>query len=1132
VINDLSYVKLFVYGICAVVVILVFAFFDGPSFDPEQPTGIDKASGNVISASLSARLADQPLRFIENQGQAGPDARFHVQGAGHTILFNENSIELRRVESKDERNELVLEFDGANQTPVIEGIDKLSGVNHFYVGSDPSGWRTNVPTYGAVIYRDLYPGIDMAYIGDEGSLESEFYLKPRADPSQIRLSYEGVKAISLGDDGTLILDTELGELVEKAPFAYQDIDGVRIEIEAQYVLLLDGSIGFDLGKYEDEHALVIDPELVFQVVYGTSVGLTSAEGVAIDSDGNVIFAGKSNLSFPVTDTIEASNDASISGLLMKLDGTTGEVMYSALFGGSKIDEFTGLTLDPAGNMYLSGVTASDDFPLMNAAQDTLAGGSDAFLVVLTPDAQLAYGTYLGGSDSDIGRDIAIDGAGNVFVAGITTSADFPTTAGAFQEKYVGGDPDAPWEGDNFVTKYNAAGGVDYATYLGGSGNEIVCGIAANASGLLTIAGVTESADFPLANAYQGTFGGGGSFEGDITVSRLNSSGNGLIYSTYVGGSRGDNCTGVALGPNDDIFVSGSTNSQDFPIVGGESTPEAGFTDGVLLMLEIGGQPVYSVRSNLTGDDEFVEVTVNDDDIASPIIAFADTLAILDKSRNGLLESVFAFESPRGRVFAAHAIGHYLVLAGDNAGPAGKAQATCHSNGPCGAMAAAIARGGAAFTVDKRLKDPSRRYVINDVVEWVVSITNTTTTPLDELVWSDSPGEGLSGGAVFLRQVPTIDGGQTWTSEIKTRMTGGKGGLARNSFLVRSPDGSLAANETVEINATLGEMLFAYLEFSAPIRNLGSHQSPIDVFVDSIRVTESLQPNTLSNPAQVEMWYVSPTVEIVAAGAEHNSNPIASASFDLGVEISEDETRLSDLTQYILSQISADSISILAKLDARLEASEAGSVEFFMANSTDAPFDVVLLSGSTGKSTNELIIDDLMPGSTSDYVAVDPGLHQIELRSEDGSESLVTFEFDWFDSGGDAVAVVTAGGSESIRARGMAGDGTISDPKVVSSAESGSELPTAFRILDNYPNPFNPSTTIRYELAGRTNVTVAIYDIAGHRVRTLINNEVPAGRYDVVWDGRNEGSTPVASGTYIVRLETEGGFSSRRLALVK
>ena len=223
---------------------------------------------------------------------------------------------------------------------------------------------------------------------------------------------------------------------------------------------------------------------------------------------------------------------------------------------------------------------------------------------------------------------------------------------------------------------------------------------------------------------------------------------------------------------------------------------------------------------------------------------------------------------------------------------------------------------------------------------------------------------------------------------------------------------------------------------------------------------------------------------------------------------------------------------MVKLDARLESSDPALTEFFVANSTLETVDVVLLTGGTGKTTEEVVADDLSANATSGYFAVVPGVHRIAVRTADGTTDLAAFEMDWTDSAGDAIAIVIDGEVGSMTAEAMSGDGTFSDPKVVTASEKEAEVPDRFRIVDNYPNPFNPSTTIRYEVANRAPLTIVVYDVAGHKVRTLVDEEVIAGHHDVVWDGRNDGGTPVASGTYLIRLQTASHVDSRSITLVK
>ncbi|MBN4072345.1 SBBP repeat-containing protein, partial [bacterium AH-315-F03] len=474
----------------------------------------------IFSSQLS-------LRFVENRGQAGAGAKYHVQGASHTVLFHENKIVLKRDESQTAKNEIILRFAGANQSPSVFGVDKLAGVAHFYKGENPDKWRTNVPTYSAVKYSELYPGIDMAYIGDDGTLESEFYVSPGANYHQIKLDYQGIKSKKIREDGSLVIATELGDLIEKTPYVYQDIDGERVEIESEYVILSDATVGFELSAYNDELPLVIDPELAFITII-PGFGGEFASAVVQDASGNIIAAGGANRFFPAADEIDGSNHVGglgNDGLLIKTD-SVGNVIYSALFGGTKPDYFTDMVTDASGSLYLTGFTSSKDFPVLNPAQDSSGGQDDAFLVIFDSTGVLMYGTYLGGSNGEFGNGIAIDSSGNIYIGGSTESSNYPTL-NAFQSTLLGS-----FTTDVFLAKYNPLGEVVYSTFLGGSDGDRLSGLEVTSDGQLTVTGGTVSEDFPLMNPYQDTLGGVKWSTGDIFISRLNAAGNALIYSTY------------------------------------------------------------------------------------------------------------------------------------------------------------------------------------------------------------------------------------------------------------------------------------------------------------------------------------------------------------------------------------------------------------------------------------------------------------------------------------------------------------------------------------------------------------------------------------------------------------------------
>jgi len=645
----------------------VAAFFFFKYQNHQQTTTFNKhlivtESRAILSTGL---LTSPSMYFVMNKGQAGADAKFHTQAAGHTVLFCQDKVLFCRNESTGAANEIELSFAGTSSPAIIEGIRKKEGTAHYYKGSNTKSWQIDAPLFGSVVYRDLYPGIDMGYIGDDGVLETEFYLDPGADPHQIKLQYAGIKSKTIRHDGALVIETELGQFIEKTPIALQDIDGVIEDIEVRYIVDDNENIGFELGEYDHDNPLVIDPELIFLSTIGPGGVGPYGTDVALDSKGNLIIAGVANRFFPATDTIEASNHEdgfSNDGLLLKIDGQTGEVIWSALFGGKKFDNISGIAIDSMDNIYITGATSSDDFPTLNPFQANSGGDDDAFMAKLDSSGVLTYSTYLGGSEREWGEGIAIDRAGNVYIAGITFSDDFPVL-NAFQMTHSK-DADQDFPNDLFVAKVNSTGSKEYATYLGGIGNDRLGGIAVNASGEAVIAGSTSSPDFPVVNAFQDTYHGGSMyFERDITISKFNAAGNALIFSTFLGGSGGETSSGVEIGNNGDVAISGLTQSIDFPVVNGESHPQTDTTDGIIALLNSEGQPIYSIRSNIGGNDQFNSISMNPEGMPITIGAWGDTIRFYEKPLSGQLVNSFNFDAPGHTINGAFYSDPYIAFTG-------------------------------------------------------------------------------------------------------------------------------------------------------------------------------------------------------------------------------------------------------------------------------------------------------------------------------------------------------------------------------------------------------------------------------------------------------------------------------------
>jgi len=574
-----------------------------------------------------------------------------------------------------------LAFVGANPEPRVVGLDPLTGTANYLLGAARQGWRTRVPTYGRVAYRALYPGIDLAFHGSQGTLEYDWLLAPHAVAGRIRLAVRGAGQLRLDRRGDLLLQTAAGTLRQARPVAYQQSGGQRRPVTARYILLTDREVGLAVGAYDQSRPLVIDPVLSYatylggsdvdqgtgiavdgsgyvyvtgdtfssnfptvnpeqgtfaggtqygdafitkltpdgsSIVYSTYLGGSADEDVwkiAVDNAGEAIVAGyTASTDFPLANAAQATyGGGPYDGFVSKLSADGSSLVYSTYLGGSGDDEGYGVALDGAGNAYVTGLTSSPDFPTTaNAAQGSFGGYYDAFVTELSPSGSLVYSTYLGGTGDDDGYAIAVDAAGNAYVAGATTSADFTVSTNAAQPYFTGGCAKNSCAYDAFVAKIAAGGAsIAYGTYLGGSGDDQAEGLAVDGNGNAWVTGYTASADFPVANAAQATYGGGAY---DAFVAELTPDGSALPYSSYLGGSGNDEAYALALDSAGDVYVAGETASPDFPVVNAAQATYGGgpYDAFVAEVSAAGGSLVSATYLGGTGDDAAFGVAVGPD----------------------------------------------------------------------------------------------------------------------------------------------------------------------------------------------------------------------------------------------------------------------------------------------------------------------------------------------------------------------------------------------------------------------------------------------------------------------------------------------------------------------------------------
>ena len=580
--------------------LLIVALLVLGSVDSVAPANTQAPEADRSGEKLLNLLRKLPLQFEPNRGQASEGARFVSRTPGLTVSLGEAGVELR----PHSGNAIWMTWVGQTGGTAFEGVDRLEGHSNYLRGSDPKRWHTKIPQFRKVRQREIYPGIDVVFYGNGQQLEFDFVVSPGTDPDRVEMAFQGAERVEINEEGDLVFETPSGELRSRRPHVYQMRGGVEEVVESSYVFRDEDRVGFALGEHDPTLALIIDPKVDF-ASYMAGEDDDGARGVTTDSEGNTFITGYSEFSeappqFPSTeDSYQPDHFGEVPGDA----GEQGEI-------------------DPE---------------------------LDAFVWKMNEDGSaLKWGTFLGGEDFDIGKAIAIDAEGNVYICGETNSSSFPTTVGAFQRGRPG------FGLNSFVAKLSADGSeLDYATYLGGIGidHTLAHDIAVDAAGAAIVTGQTRSSNYPTTAGTVGPTPFGGD---DIFVTHLSADGSSLLSSTFLGGSGEDIGYGVMLDGDGNPFVAGSTASADFPAPKAAFQRElAGGTDAFVAKLSPALDSLgYATLVGGTSDDEAQDVYVQADGSASIVgTTESDDLPIgdsaFDDGYNGQGDVLIATVGPDG-----------------------------------------------------------------------------------------------------------------------------------------------------------------------------------------------------------------------------------------------------------------------------------------------------------------------------------------------------------------------------------------------------------------------------------------------------------------------------------------------------
>jgi uncharacterized repeat protein (TIGR03803 family) len=571
----------------------------------KQSATVGKVSqaGARRSAQPKVSLTQLPLSFEPNLGQTDPKVKFLSRGSGYKLFLTADEAVLAFKNTKQSNGSahaklttadavLAMRLVGANRGAAAVGSAKYPGASNYFVGSDPSKWHTNIPNFAKVQYENIYPGVDLVYYGNQSRLEYDFVVASGADPGQINLAFDGrwegqaKSPRPTIEQGDLLLEVNGREVRFHKPVIYQPAGKLRSQtpVEGKYVLRAENQVGFEVGNYDHSKPLVIDPVLSYSSYLGGS-DFDQAYGLAIDASGNIIVAGTTlSTNFPTANPFQAQDNGNYDVFVTKFDPSASSLIYSTYLGGSNVDFCEGVALSASGNAYIAGYTGSNNFPTINAVQTKLAGSQNVFLSQLDPNGNLISSTYYGGSKTDNAYGIAVDSSG-VYVVGNTNSSNYPTV-NAFQPKIASTQ-------DAFLTKFATSGSsVLYSTFLGGAGGvSYAWAVTVDSSESAYVAGQTHSLSFPTVNPFQST---DKATQLTVFVTKFSPGGNSLVYSTYLGGSSTESAGSIAVDASGSAYVSGGTESTDFPTLNPIQAKLAGNYDVFVTKLNSSGSAlIYS-----------------------------------------------------------------------------------------------------------------------------------------------------------------------------------------------------------------------------------------------------------------------------------------------------------------------------------------------------------------------------------------------------------------------------------------------------------------------------------------------------------------------------------------------------------
>ncbi|MFH2000602.1 MAG: SBBP repeat-containing protein [Planctomycetota bacterium] len=527
------------------------------------------AEQGLTSEKRAARSLSTP--FIKNTGQLDKEVAFHSNVLKGALFVTRSGKIVYSLPAQAKT--IVLEEElVAGVVETVVGKNPSATRIHAFQGGDPKRWKNDLPAYSVVSLGEVYEGITIELHSRGSNIEKRFYIDPEGTAETIRMRVNGATGLTINSAGELVVETGADPVVFTRPIAFQEKENQLVPVEVDYSV--EGiTYGFAPGAYDRTRPMVIDP-LIASTFLGASGG-DSYCAITQDSEGNIYVAGQTlSQDFPTTPGVyDPDHNGNIDLFVACLTDDLTTLVSATFIGGSGADSSFYIERDEAtGRLYVSGETNSIDFPVTPNAHDPDHNGNfDAFVLCLDSSlSTLVASTFLGGSMNERFCPCCLDGQGGVFVAGHTNSADFPVVPGAFDESFNGGSLINGEGVDYFVAKLNAdLTLLEAATFLGGTGCEILRCVVVDTDGTVFVSGLTNSPDYPItANAFDATFHGGSAYNGDTLISRLDNNLSALLGSTYLGSSGDDWGIDMATDGDGKVYLTGDAFAGDFPTTPG------------------------------------------------------------------------------------------------------------------------------------------------------------------------------------------------------------------------------------------------------------------------------------------------------------------------------------------------------------------------------------------------------------------------------------------------------------------------------------------------------------------------------------------------------------------------------------